>query len=139
MRAQAQLVRRAQRLLPAGIDTVALLPAALPQQWEGSALSALPWAGQGRGGVIGLRLHDRTAEDLRTGGCNFLQASRQQMTQGEAGLPRYRPWQRLSNGSYWTRSNDALLGVLVAAEASAVWLMWQQPCPMQQRHGSWLR
>ncbi len=31
MRAHAQLHRRAQRLLPAGIDTVALLPAALSQ------------------------------------------------------------------------------------------------------------
>lgn len=65
MRAHAQVYRRAQRLLPAGIDTVALLPAAPLSQWEGSPLSALPLAREGRRGVIGLRLHARTAQALR--------------------------------------------------------------------------
>ncbi|MCC4621581.1 hypothetical protein LL965_16375 [Xanthomonas cassavae CFBP 4642] len=139
MRTQGQVVRRAQRLPPAGIETVALLPAAPPHCWECSALSALSLAGQGRRGVIGLRLHECTAQALRSGGSAFLQASRQQLQAGAAALRRYGPWQRLSNGSYWARSSDALLGVLVAAEDAAVWLMWQQPVATQRRHRSWLR
>ncbi|RYE88883.1 MAG: hypothetical protein EOO78_34195, partial [Oxalobacteraceae bacterium] len=75
MRAHAQLYRRAQRLLPAGIDTVALLPAALPQHWEASPLSALPLRRDGRRGVIGLRLHAVTVQALRLGGNGFLQAA----------------------------------------------------------------
>ncbi|WP_372393401.1 hypothetical protein ACCQ05_07530 [Xanthomonas sp. NCPPB 3582] len=139
MRTQGQLVRRAQRLLPAGIETVALLPAAPPLAWECSALSALPLAGQGRRGVIGLRLHQGTVQAVRSGGCAFLQASRQQLQAGATVQRRYGPWQRLSDGSYWARSSDALLGVLVAAEEAAVWLMWQQPVATQRRHPSWLR
>ncbi|MEA9564697.1 MULTISPECIES: hypothetical protein [unclassified Xanthomonas] len=140
MRAHAQVYRRAQRLLPAGIDTVALLPAAPLSQWEGSPLSALPLAREGRRGVIGLRLHARTAQALRVDGCSFLQASRQQQAPApDARVRGYGPWQRLSNGSYWARSTDALLGVLVAQEEAAVWLMWQQPGNAAQRHDGWLR
>ncbi|WP_115554211.1 hypothetical protein [Xanthomonas arboricola] len=140
MRVHAQVYRRAQRLLPAGIDTVALLPAALLSQWEGSPLSALPLAREGRRGVIGMRLHARTAQALRVDGCSFLQASRQQQAPApDARMRGYGPWQRLSNGSYWARSTDALLGVLVAQEEAAVWLMWQQPGNAAQRHDGWLR
>lgn len=71
MLAHAQVHRRAQRLLPAGIDTVALLSAAPLQRWECSPLSALPLGREGRGGVIGLRLHAATAQALRTGGAGF--------------------------------------------------------------------
>ncbi|MEA9580355.1 hypothetical protein VC218_16075 [Xanthomonas nasturtii] len=139
MRVHAQVYRRAQRLLPAGIDTVALLPAAPLSQWEGSPLSALPLAREGRRGVIGLRLHARTAQALRVDGCSFLQASRQQAPAPDARVRGYEPWHRLSNGSYWARSTDALLGVLVAQEEAAVWLMWQQPGNAAQRHDGWLR
>ncbi|EGD08949.1 hypothetical protein [Xanthomonas vesicatoria] len=140
MSVQAQVYRRAQRLLPAGIDTVALLPAAPLSQWECSPLSALPLACEGRRGVIGLRLHARTAQALRADGCGFLQATRrQQASSQDACVRSYGPWQRLSSGSYWARSRDALLGVLVAQEDAAVWLMWQQPGNATQRHGGWLR
>ncbi|KQR13629.1 MULTISPECIES: hypothetical protein [Xanthomonas] len=140
MRVHAQVYRRAQRLLPAGIDTVALLPAAPLSQWEGSPLSALPLAREGRRGVIGMRLHARTAQALRVDGCSFLQASRQQQAPApDARVRGYGPWQRLSNGSYWARSTDALLGVLVAQEEAAVWLVWQQPGNAAQRHDGWLR
>ncbi|MEG8119946.1 hypothetical protein G3N74_22560, partial [Xanthomonas hortorum pv. gardneri] len=75
MLAHAQVHRRAQRLLPAGIDTVALLSAAPLQRWECSPLSALPLGREGRGGVIGLRLHAGTAQAPRTGGGGVLQAA----------------------------------------------------------------
>ncbi|AKC78863.1 hypothetical protein XB05_09075 [Xanthomonas arboricola] len=140
MLAHAQLHRRAQRLLPAGIDTVALLPAALPQCWDASPLSALPLRRDGRRGVIGLRLHAGTAQALRLGGSGFLQAAqRQDAAAGNARPRRYGPWQRLSNGSYWARSTDALLGVLLASEEAAVWLLWQQPAAAAPGNGGWLR
>ncbi|MGV7194002.1 hypothetical protein [Xanthomonas axonopodis] len=137
MRAHAQVMRRAQRLLPAGIDTVALLPAA-PPQWDCSPLSALPLACEGRRGVIGLRLHARTVQALRTHGSAFLQRQRQAQPTGTP-VRGYGPWQRLSNGSYWVRSSDALLGVLVAQDEAAVWLLWQQPASTARAHGGWLR
>ncbi|MBV6814801.1 hypothetical protein ACE15N_14205 [Xanthomonas campestris pv. passiflorae] len=140
MLAQARLHRRAQRLLPAGIETVALLPAALPGSWESSALSALPLNRDRRRGVVGLQLHARTAQQLRIGGHAFLQAAAQQHPR--AGNPRtrsYGPWQRLGNGSYWARSTDALLGVLLATDEAAVWLLWQQPQTRVWNHGHWLR
>ncbi|MCL1500087.1 hypothetical protein A7D16_11770 [Xanthomonas nasturtii] len=140
MMAHAQLHRRAQRLLPAGIDTVALLPAALPQPWERSALSALPLHRDGRRGVVGLQMHADTAQALRVGGHAFLQAAPQQHTPASKARTRsYGPWQRLSNGSYWARSTDALLGVLLATEEAVVWLLWQQPEPGAAPHGRWLR
>ncbi|QBG88832.1 inner membrane CreD family protein [Xanthomonas oryzae] len=49
------------------------------------------------------------------------------------------PWQRLSNGRYWARSTDALLGVLLATEDAAVWLLWQQPETKVSHRGRWLR
>ncbi|APP85528.1 hypothetical protein ABQZ99_007230 [Xanthomonas hortorum pv. vitians] len=140
MLAHAQVHRRAQRLLPAGIDTVALLPAAPLQRWECSPLSALPLGREGRGGVIGLRLHAATAQALRTGGTGFLQAAQQHKAPpGTAPTRSYAPWQRLNNGSYWTRSTDALLGVLLAADEAAVWLSWQQPDAAGPGNGRWLR
>ncbi|CAD0318295.1 hypothetical protein [Xanthomonas hortorum] len=140
MLAHAQVHRRAQRLLPAGIDTVALLPAAPLQQWECSPLSALPLGREGRRGVIGLRLHADTAQALRKGGSGFLQAAQQQDTlSGKLPTRRYGPWQRLSNGSYWARSTDALLGVLLATDEAAVWLLWQQPAAATTGNGGWLR
>jgi hypothetical protein len=140
MTAHAQFYRRAQRLLPAGIDTVALLPAALPHSWEGSALSALPLHRDGRHGVVGLQMHARTAQQLRTGGHVFLQAALQRHTSpGSTRTRSYGPWQRLSNGSYWARSTDALLGVLLGTEEAAVWLLWQQPEAGIWSHGRWLR
>lgn len=140
MLAHAQVHRRAQRLLPAGIDTVALLPAAPLQRWECSPLSALPLGREGRGGVIGLRLHAATAQALRTGGAGFLKAAQQHKARpGTAPTRSYGPWQRLNNGSYWTRSTDALLGVLLAAEEAAVWLLWQHPDAAGPCNDRWLR
>ncbi|MCC4615396.1 hypothetical protein LL972_05065 [Xanthomonas campestris pv. asclepiadis] len=140
MRTHAQLHRRAQRLLPAGIDTVALLPAALPQPWEASPLSALPLRRDGRRGVIGLRLHAGTAQALRVDGSRFLQAAHQQDVQADSARQRrYGPWQHLSNGSYWARSTDALLGVLLTTDEAAVWLLWQQPAAAAAVTGGWLR
>ncbi|MBB4756318.1 hypothetical protein GGR60_003015 [Xanthomonas arboricola] len=140
MFAHARLHRRAQRLLPAGIDTVALLPAALPQAWEASPLSALPLHRDGRRGVIGLRLHPGTAQALRLDGSRFLQAAQRQDVPADSALQRcYGPWQRLSNGSYWARSTDALRGVLLASEEAAVWLLWQQPAAPAAVNGRWLR
>ncbi|MGD6477427.1 hypothetical protein VWQ19_05970 [Xanthomonas citri pv. citri] len=139
MLAQAHLHRRAQRLLPAGIDTVALLPAALPHAWESSALSALPLNRDRRGGVVGLQLHARTAQHLRIGGHAFLQAAAQHIRAGNPWARSYGPWQRLSNGSYWARSTDALLEVLLATDEAAVWLLWQQPQTRVWNHGHWLR
>ncbi|MCC8555842.1 hypothetical protein LN543_19260, partial [Xanthomonas hortorum pv. gardneri] len=81
-----------------------------------SPLSALPLGREGRGGVIGLRLHAATAQ-----------------------ARSYGPWQRLNNGSYWARSTDALLGVLLAADEAAVWLLWQQPDAAGPGNGRWLR
>ncbi|AEQ95770.1 inner membrane CreD family protein [Xanthomonas oryzae pv. oryzicola] len=49
------------------------------------------------------------------------------------------PWQRLSNGRYWARSTDALLGVLLATDDAAVWLLWQQPETKVSHRGHWLR
>ncbi|WP_115047459.1 hypothetical protein [Xanthomonas arboricola] len=138
MLAHARLHRRAQRLLPAGIATVALLPAALPQAWEASPLSALPLCRDGRRGVIGLRLHPDIAQALRTHGYALLQALRQAQPVGPGGRG-YGPWQRLSNGSCWARSTDALLGVLVAQDDAAVWLLWQQPLRTAAGHHRWLR
>lgn len=91
MLAQAHLHRRAQRLPPAGIDTVALLPAALPHAWESSALSALPLNRDRRGGVVGLQLHARTAQHLRIGGHAFCRRQRSTSapaTHGHAAMDR---------------------------------------------------
>ncbi|MBB4130029.1 MULTISPECIES: hypothetical protein [unclassified Xanthomonas] len=141
MLAHAQVLRRVQRLLPAGIDTVALLPAALPHGWERSPLSALPIRHDWRRGVIGLRLQAETAQALRMGDAGCLQAA-QQSEAALAGTPRtrsYGPWQRLSNGTYWARSTDALLGVLLACADAEVWLLWQQPAAVDRRKDGWLR
>ncbi|XUP35077.1 hypothetical protein WAE31_11535 (plasmid) [Xanthomonas axonopodis pv. vasculorum] len=140
MLAYAQLHRCAQRLLPAGIDTVALLPAALPHSWERSALLALPLNRDRRHGAVGLRIHACTVQQLRIGRHAFLQAAAQQHTRtGNAWAPSDGPWQRLRNGSHWARSTDALLGVLLAIDEAAVWLLWQQPQTRVSNHGHWLR
>ncbi|KIQ24473.1 hypothetical protein [Xanthomonas campestris] len=133
---RSQLHRRAQRLLPAGIETVALLSAASPHQWEGSPLSALPLPTAGRRGWIGMALHARTDEGVRRDGANALQQL--QCASPRPPLRQYLPWQRLSNGSYWARSSDALLGVLLVVEDAAVWLLWQQPAAAACTQ-SWLR
>ncbi|OLI90193.1 inner membrane CreD family protein [Xanthomonas oryzae] len=49
------------------------------------------------------------------------------------------PRQRLSNGRYWARSTDALLGMLLATEDAAVWLLRQQPQTKVLHHWHWLR
>ena len=64
---RSQLHRRAQRLLPAGIETVALLSAAPPHQWECSPLSALPLPAAGRRGWIGMALHEESMMDHKLG------------------------------------------------------------------------
>ncbi|GAE50396.1 hypothetical protein XPR_1675 [Xanthomonas arboricola pv. pruni MAFF 301420] len=91
----------------------------------------------GRRGVIGLRLHAGTAQALRLRGSGFLQAAQRQDAAADNARPRrYGPWQRLSNGSYWARSTDALLGVLLASEEAAVWLLWQQPAAAAPGNGA---
>lgn len=139
MRAHAQLHRRAQRLPPAGIDTVALLPAALPQYWDASPLSALPLRRDGRRGVIGLRLHAGTAQALRLGGSGFLQAAQRQDAAADNASAPLRAVAAVEQRQLLARSTDALLGVLLASEEAAVWLPWQQPALATHGNGGWLR
>ncbi|KRG49278.1 hypothetical protein ARC20_00065 [Stenotrophomonas panacihumi] len=111
------LHRRVRRLLPAGLETVAVLPPRDPGCWATSPLSRLPLGG-GRRGMVGLRLSEACAARLPEAA---------KATRRDAQAPRYLGWQALpGRGGLWCRSEGGALAVLVDPGRALAWLFWQE-------------
>jgi len=120
-----RVLRRAQRVLPAGLAAVALLPPPAGR-WESSPLSRLRLApGSSRRGGLGLRLAPNVATALIAGGLEWLRQQRGNDTEAA----RYGDWQVLGTGQdlYWTRSASGALALLLDARQAGAWLLWQEP------------
>lgn len=119
-----RVLRRAQRLLPAGLAAVAMLPPPAGR-WEASPLSRLQWTGAPRRGLLGLRLEPSVATALADRGLDWL---REQCGTG-ADTAHYGDWQALAGGEdlYWTRSASGALALLLDARQASAWLLWQDP------------
>lgn len=111
------LHRRVRRLLPAGVETQAVLPPADPACWGTSPLSRLPLGG-GRRGMVGLRLTAACA-------AQFPRATGREPQ--PLARPRYLAWQRLpAHRGFWCRSAEGDLAVRVDPAQAAVWLFWHE-------------
>jgi hypothetical protein len=114
-----QVLRRAQRLLPAGLQVIGLLPA-MPDRWEASALAGVRLGRSPRGGVLGLRLRPLcsglpgTAADAAVPGIPVDRAG-------------YGPWRTLarSQGLYWVEAACGGRAMLLDAPQARAWLLWQ--------------
>lgn len=111
------LHRRVRRLLPAGLETVAVLPPPDPDCWATSPLSRLPLGG-GRRGMVGVRL---------AAACAARFAGGSHVPDSAAMPPRYLAWQSLpGQRGFWCRSVEGELAVLVDPPQAVAWLLWQQ-------------
>lgn len=119
-----RILRRAQRLLPAGLAAVAMLPPPAGR-WEASPLSRLRWAAASRRGVLGLRLEPQVTATLVARGLDWLREQRG----SDADPACYGDWQALAAGQglYWTRSASGALALLLDARQASAWLLWQEP------------
>lgn len=111
------LHRRVRRLLPAGLETAAVLPPPDPACWATSPLSRLPLGG-GRHGMVGLRL---------TAACAARLPEAVKRPGRDAAAPRYLDWQVLpGRGGLWCRSAEGALAVLADPAQATAWLFWQE-------------
>ncbi|HYG06597.1 MAG TPA: hypothetical protein VD865_09305 [Stenotrophomonas sp.] len=105
--------------MPAGLETIGLLPPPDPQRWETSPLSRLALGA--RRGMVGLRLAAQVAAELRE------QGVRQWHGRGDAtGSHGCWHWWPMPGGAFWGCTDDRRLGLLLDARREAAWLFWQE-------------
>jgi hypothetical protein len=122
--AHVRLLRRAQRLLPAALRTVAVLAPRGGGCWESSPLSRLPLRSDGRG-LIGLRLERGVATAIREQGVAWLQAAVMRSGSKFACVD----WRRLrgwGHDVFWSEREDARLALLLDPTSESLWLFWQE-------------
>ena len=115
-----KLHRRLRGLLPAEVQTIAVLAPQDAGCWGTSPFSCLPLTG-GRQGGVALRLAAGWAAEVcrrgLSGAAGWLGAD----------APRYLTWQALTlPGTVWCRSEDGRLALLVDAGDGVAWLFWQE-------------
>ncbi|MDG2525604.1 hypothetical protein P6166_09580 [Stenotrophomonas sp. HITSZ_GD] len=111
------LHRRVRRLLPAELETMAVLPPSDSACWATSPLSRLPLGG-GRRGRVGLRL---------TAACAARLPEAVKRPGRDAEAPRYLGWQVLpGRGGLWCRSAEGAFAVLADPAQAKAWLFWQE-------------